>query len=138
MSKKAWSISYSNFLYEMDQDFLDKQHVGHLLKGLLYYTMLYYTTVCPRSSYPFHIVIYYIKWVTISWTYSIILIVVWPRVFCGLPRQFTMQKVHYLFGKGALQYLDFQKCVFLLSNAWTFGNIRAQHDKNKFKAELIE
>ena len=28
-------------------------------------------TVCPRSSDPFYIVIYYVKWVTTSWTYSI-------------------------------------------------------------------
>ena len=27
-------------------------------------------TVCPRSSYPFYIVTYYINWVTTSWTYS--------------------------------------------------------------------
>ena len=27
-------------------------------------------TVCPRSSDPFYIVGYYIKWVTTSWTYS--------------------------------------------------------------------
>ena len=27
-------------------------------------------TVCPRSTYPFHIASYYIKWVTTSWTYS--------------------------------------------------------------------
>ena len=27
-------------------------------------------TVCPRSSDPFYIVIYYIQWVTTSWTYS--------------------------------------------------------------------
>ena len=26
--------------------------------------------VCPRSSDPFHIVSYYINWVTTSWTYS--------------------------------------------------------------------
>ena len=25
-------------------------------------------TLCPRSSDPFHIVTYYVKWVTISWT----------------------------------------------------------------------
>ena len=25
-------------------------------------------TVCPRSSYPFDVVTYYIKWVTTSWT----------------------------------------------------------------------
>ena len=28
-------------------------------------------TVCPRSSDPFYIVIYYTKWVTTSWTHSI-------------------------------------------------------------------
>ena len=27
-------------------------------------------TICPRSSDPFYIVSYYIKWVTTSWTYS--------------------------------------------------------------------
>ena len=31
----------------------------------------YCTTVCPRSSDPFHIVTCYIKWVTTSWTHSI-------------------------------------------------------------------
>ena len=29
------------------------------------------TTTCPRSSYPFHIVSYYINWVATSWTYSV-------------------------------------------------------------------
>ena len=29
-----------------------------------------FDTVCPRSSDPFYIVGYYIKWVTTSWTYS--------------------------------------------------------------------
>ena len=28
-------------------------------------------TVCPRSSYPFYVVTYYIKWVTTSWTHSV-------------------------------------------------------------------
>ena len=28
-------------------------------------------TVCPRSSDPFYLVSFYIKWVTTSWTYSI-------------------------------------------------------------------
>ena len=28
------------------------------------------STVCPRSSDPFYLVGYYIKWVTTSWTYS--------------------------------------------------------------------
>ena len=27
-------------------------------------------TICPRSSDPFYIVSYYIKWVTTSWTHS--------------------------------------------------------------------
>ena len=31
-------------------------------------------TVFPRSSDPFYVVIYYIKWVTTSWTYRISLI----------------------------------------------------------------
>ena len=31
----------------------------------------YIRTVCPGSSDPFNVVSYYIKWVTISWTYSI-------------------------------------------------------------------
>ena len=38
------------------------------------YWVLY--TVCPGSSDPFHVVSYYIKWVTASWTYSIYCI--WP------------------------------------------------------------
>ena len=29
-------------------------------------------TVCPRSSDPFYIVTYYIKWVTTSWTDGIV------------------------------------------------------------------
>ena len=28
------------------------------------------TTVCPRSSYPFYEITYYIKWVTTSWRHS--------------------------------------------------------------------
>ena len=30
-------------------------------------------TVCPRSSDPFYLVTYFIKWVTTSWTNSIML-----------------------------------------------------------------
>ena len=30
------------------------------------------TTVCPGSSDPFHIVTYYMKWVTTSWTHSMV------------------------------------------------------------------
>ena len=32
--------------------------------------VLLYDTVCPRSSDPFYIESYYIKWVTTSWTHS--------------------------------------------------------------------
>jgi len=31
---------------------------------------LYVHTVCPRSCDPFHIVSYFIEWVTTSWTYN--------------------------------------------------------------------
>ena len=33
----------------------------------------YLITACPRSSYQYYIVSYFIKWVTISWTYSMFL-----------------------------------------------------------------
>ena len=33
-------------------------------------TIYEYNTVCPRSSDPFYIVTYYIKWATSSWTYG--------------------------------------------------------------------
>ena len=39
------------------------------LGGDGYYSIL---TVCPRSSGPFYVVTYYIKWVTNSWIYCII------------------------------------------------------------------
>ena len=32
------------------------------------YIEMYERTVCPRSSDPFYIATYYIKWVTTSWT----------------------------------------------------------------------
>ena len=39
----------------------------------IYFEISYtYHTLCPRSSDPFYIVSYYIKWVTPSWTHSII------------------------------------------------------------------
>ena len=37
-----------------------------------YYNSWQWDTVCPRSSYPFYMVSYYIKWVTTSWTHSTI------------------------------------------------------------------
>ena len=39
-------------------------------KLVLVKTMVTFT-VCQRSSDPFYVVTYYIKWVTTSWTYSI-------------------------------------------------------------------
>ena len=36
--------------------------------------------MCPGSSDPFYIVTYYIKWVTISWTYCGLLNIFWPKV----------------------------------------------------------
>ena len=36
---------------------------------------LYHITMCPRSSDPFYVVTYSIKWVTTTWTYSTIGIV---------------------------------------------------------------
>ena len=37
--------------------------------------------MCPRSSDPFYVVTYYLKWVTTSWTYSILTILEWTRLF---------------------------------------------------------
>ena len=47
------------------------------LSGLLFLLIHQYVdtmviTVCPGSSDPFYVVSYYIKWVTTSWTYSIL------------------------------------------------------------------
>ena len=38
--------------------------------AFIYFCSILTNTVCPRSSDPFYIVSYYIKWVTTSWTYS--------------------------------------------------------------------
>ena len=56
-------------------------HLNNLCIFILYPYFLYMViyvifdiqyTICPGSSDPFYIVGYYIKWVTISWTHSII------------------------------------------------------------------
>ena len=39
------------------------------------------STVCPRSSDPFHVANYYIKWVTTSWTYCIKLVNTFNTIF---------------------------------------------------------
>ena len=48
-------------------------HNQHSLP-LLRVHAIYIFTVCPRSSYPFYILGYYIKWVTTSSTYSIMIL----------------------------------------------------------------
>ena len=40
-----------------------------------------FDTVCPRSSDPFQIVTYYIKWVTTSWTDSILTVLQGQNVY---------------------------------------------------------
>ena len=49
--------------------FLYRQYTMKILPDFLTYRMC---TVCPGSSDPFYIVSYYIKWVTTSWTYSMV------------------------------------------------------------------
>ena len=45
-----------------------------VISSVKHICMKKYYTVCPRSSDPFYIVSYYIKWVTTSWTHSCIFI----------------------------------------------------------------
>ena len=67
-----------------------KDNLGLVLLFGTAYNLRY--TVCPRSSDPFYIVIYYIKWVTTSWTYSsdkhVLFLpgVPWPSWHLPLPR----------------------------------------------------
>ena len=48
-AQEELSLFYSDLIYNNGQDFLDIQLVS---------------TICPRSSDPFHIVTYYNNWVT--------------------------------------------------------------------------
>ena len=48
---------------------------------LTYCTWIRIRTVCPRSSDPFNIVTYYIKWVTTSWTYSTLILIIFNILF---------------------------------------------------------
>ena len=43
---------------------------GNIFSRYLFWAFDKGNTICPRSSYPFYIVAYYIKWVTTSGTYS--------------------------------------------------------------------
>ena len=56
-----------------------------------------YITVCPRSSCPFYMVTYYMKWVATSWTYGMIVFSMNKfgilRVsFCSFLTKFTLLK----------------------------------------------
>ena len=44
-------------------------------------------TVCPRRSDPFYLVSYNIKWITTSWTYSIIFKYFHPSTLCVVRRR---------------------------------------------------
>ena len=71
------------------------------------------TTVCPRSSDPFYVVTYYIKWVTTSWTHSICVVICiclrltssklqcrWRRIteiFCIFNIIFIITKIYFSF-----------------------------------------
>ena len=57
--------------------------LGDLILPVVQYSS-YNHTVCPRSSDPFYIVSYDMKWVTTSWTYSTI-----RPPTCSLMYQFT-------------------------------------------------
>ena len=52
----SFTLSLSNFINYIGFDSLNTPNLIH--------------TVCPRSSYPFYIVTYCLKWITTSWTYS--------------------------------------------------------------------
>ena len=54
-----------------EKDYLRKMLVlQNVLNFNFCAVMEYSLTLCPRSSYPFYIVSYCIKWVTASWTHS--------------------------------------------------------------------
>ena len=66
------TFSHINEYYWVERYGIDNKHVyfSTWLYGLRIFTGSDHITVCPRSSDPFYILSYYIKWVTISWTYS--------------------------------------------------------------------
>ena len=85
----------------------------HRLDG---WTILY-DTVCPRSSDPFYIVTYYIKWVTTSWTHSII--------FCYTNNVKKMFSLKLSYGTLLLQthrivYQKMRNKSKSCSNSWIF------------------
>ena len=58
--------SDSNFATIIKKDPVPQQKTNRIQKCIIA------VSVFPRSSNPFYVVICYIKWVTTSWTYSII------------------------------------------------------------------
>ena len=96
MVMKSRIFSFSEYIVKIWQDYLDILYSILLGRDFIYsdettnvlmtvnrsvseYFSIEFTigrliaTVCPGSSDPFYIVTYYIKWITTSWTYSIIL-----------------------------------------------------------------
>ena len=66
------SGSLLNVILLSKQEFLHCHLKKHFLCNIFFHINIYVPcTVCPRSSDPFYVVTYYIKWVTTSWTYSI-------------------------------------------------------------------
>ena len=85
----AWMVSFVNYnslSREFWYFFLQLSQISHLLVLMsrthislpsslalhrtLFIILLLINIMCPRSSYPFYTVNYYIKWVTTPWTYS--------------------------------------------------------------------
>ena len=50
---------YANLVFAADTTMFSKP---------IFICLVYYTTVCPRSSDPFYMVTYYMKWVSTTWT----------------------------------------------------------------------
>ena len=66
MCPRSSPILRSNLLYKMGNNFLDRQHFKR------YFKLSHKHTMCPRRSCPFYVLIYFTKWVTTSWTDSIL------------------------------------------------------------------
>ena len=94
LSKKSWPTLYSKLLHRLGhtvigihsnnmKNTLDFSTIENIILEIfsveikwnnrncrIFNECTTVSTVCPRSSDPFYIVSYYIKWVTTSWTYS--------------------------------------------------------------------
>ena len=72
----------------IDENYSLNENWHGALTSLVKYLLPRYT-VCPRSSDPFYIVSYYIKWVTTSWTDSIVSHLRKPNWQIGIPCYIT-------------------------------------------------